>query len=132
MIKEITLNSGKVLKVDLCEFEIGKDLFQAVMEEIKALKMDENASIDVNFYKDLFCAYISSKRIESCVWRCFDKVIYDNMKVNKDLFNTNLQAREDYLDIVWEVAKENLAPFTKNLYAQFSRIQGEMNKLSQA
>ena len=122
MNKEITLPSGVVLKITLAAFAEGKALYQAVLEEAKSLKLDAGADVDVNFFKDIFCTGFSSKKIEAALNACLSRCLYGNDKCNLSDTWEPLAAREDYISVCFEVAKENLLPFTKNLSAQYAAL----------
>ena len=121
------LKSGAKLEVTLADFEKSRALYQAMLEEIKDLKVNFDDQIDVNFFKNVFCAGFSSKKIETCIWACMTRATYNGVKITKDTFEPE-EARGDYFDIQFEVAKANILPFTKNLYAVFSQIKDLLGK----
>lgn len=123
--KEVTLPSGAKLEITLAPFEAAKTLFQAVLEEMRGLKLDPNADIDVNLYKDLFCTGFASKKVEAALAECLKRATYNGVKISKDTFEP-VEAREDYMQVMLEVAMENLKPFTKNLLQQFQAIMVDM------
>jgi len=128
---EKKLPSGSTLKFSLAPFADAKALYQACLEEMRGLTVDPREEIDVNLFKDLFCVALSSKKIEAAVWDCLKRATYNNgkgdLKISSDTFEP-LEARQDYIPACFEVAKENIAPFAKSLYAEFSplweKIQG--------
>lgn len=113
------LPSGAELEINLSPFSISKSLYQAVLDELKSLKVDANTELDINFFKDVFCVGLSSKKIEFALDECMKRAIYNGLKIDKDTFEP-AAAREDYIAVCFEVAKVNLIPFTKNLFAQYS------------
>lgn len=117
----IKLPSGAELKITPSEFKVSRELFQALLEELKGTKMDPEKEIDSNFFKDIFCTGFSSKRIEYSLGRCMERATYNNLKITDETWEP-VEAREDYLMTCFEVAKVNIAPFTKSLYAQFSTM----------
>lgn len=123
----IKLPSGTELKITPGDFESSRDLFQAVLEEGKGLKLDPMAEIDVNLFKDLFCVGFSSKKIEKSLWKCMEKCLYNEMKIQKDTFEP-LDARQDYMTVCIEVGKANIMPFMKSLSAQYSGIFDQIMK----
>jgi len=124
MSKLITLQSGVELKITLAPFSEAKELYQALLKEIKDLKLDPEAEIDVNFFKDIFCSSMASKQIEEALKKCLQRCIYGKERiVNIDAIFESEVAREDYVEVCFEVARANVMPFTKNLYAQFSKIK---------
>lgn len=122
---KITLPSGLELQITPAPFADAKELYQAFLEELKQMKLDGATNIDHNFIKDLFCVGFSSKKIEDKIWKCLNRCTYDKSKITLDTFESE-QARSDYFDILFEVAKVNVMPFTKNLYAKFSQITGNI------
>lgn len=126
ILKVVKLKSGMELKINPAPFEVSESLFRAISEEMKNMKIESELP-DVNFFKDIFCQGISSDKIRACTWACMDHALYNGLRITKDTF-TPVAAREDYLEICFEVVKENIAPFTKNLYAQFSQVVGILKK----
>lgn len=121
-MKEIKLPSGAELKIGLAPFSDSKALYQSVLEEAKSLRLDPAAEVDVNLFKDLFCAGLSSKKIEMSLKECLKKCLYNGLKIDPDKTFEPVEAREDYFQVCFEVAQENIAPFTKNLLQQYSAI----------
>lgn len=120
---EVDLPSGAKLRIQPAPFKDSRALYQAILEEAKVLKLDPKTEIDVNLFKDLFCVGVSSKKIESCLWECMKVVRYNELKIDADTFE-KVEAREDYLTVCFEVAKENVLPFMKNLYAKYAPMLG--------
>lgn len=120
-MKEITLESGRKLRISPAPFPLAKNLYQAVTEELKIVSLDPQAQVDVNFYKNLFCSGLSSKRIDSALAECLKRALYEGGPITEDTWEP-VAAREDYLQVCFEVAKENLLPFTKSLYAKYYHI----------
>ncbi len=122
---KIDLPSGAILEVGLAPFGVSKALYQAVLEEAKTLKIDSKDELDVNLFKDIFCAGFSSKRIESCLDECMKRTLYNGKKIDSMTFEPE-EARQDYMLVCFEVAKANISPFTKSLYAKYSDILGKL------
>lgn len=120
-MREVTLPSGSTLKITPAPFPEARALYQAVVEEMKGLKLDPEAEIDVNFYKDVFCVGLSSKKIEAALWKCMERSLINDLKITADTFEP-VEKRDDYLTVCFEVAQENIRPFTKSLFAQYGHI----------
>jgi hypothetical protein len=118
-MRSVKLPSGRELRLHAAPFADARELYQAMLEEAKSLKIDAQAEVDVNMFKDLFCAALSSKRIESALWKCMARAIYNGAKVTPEVFEP-VEARQDYFDVLFEVTKENILPFTKSLSARFA------------
>lgn len=123
-MKEITLPSGAILKITLAPFADARELYQAMLEEMKMI--DFKSNIDVSsVLKEFICYGFSSKRIEYCLEKCFIRCLYNSgsgdLKIDKNTFEP-AEARDDYLTVCLEVAKENILPFTKSLYAKYKPL----------
>ena len=127
-LKVVTLPSGAMLKISLSPFKVARELYRAVLEEAKGLKFDPKQEIDVNMFKDLFCTAVSSRKIEETLWECFKKATYNGLGITEDTFEP-LDARDDYLTACLEVAKVNILPFTKSLFAQYGTALGEIRNV---
>lgn len=124
---DINLPSGSKLKITVSPFVTARALYQAILEEAKNLKLDPNAEIDVNLRKDLFCLALSSQKIQVCLDKCMERVTYNGIKISADTFEP-VAARDDYLLACFEVAKANISPFMKSLFAQFAPFLGSLGK----
>lgn len=131
MSEPIKLPSGAELKITLSDFDVAQELFDAFLEELKSVKLDPLAEVDVNLYKDLFCVGFSSKKIKKCLQECFKRASYNGMKIDKDTFQPE-EARQDYLTVCIEVAKANIMPFMKSLSAQYSELFAMITTKDQA
>ena len=88
------------------------------------MKFDQEAEMDVNFFKDIFFKSISSKKIEASVHECMKRCTYkpkdeqagSRIKTVSETFEPE-KARGDYIEACFEVMAENIRPFTKGLYA---------------
>lgn len=119
---KIKLVSGKELDITLAPFEDSKSLYAACAEEVKGLKVDPDQSVDINFLKDIFLTGIFSKKIEQALVKCMSRATYAGLKIDKDTFEEE-EARGDYMQVCFEVARANISPFTKNLSALWSDIK---------
>lgn len=123
-VKEVKLPSGALLKIHPSPFSIAKALCQAVLKEAKGVEISSETELS-SVYKDLFCAGFSSELIDRCLWDCMKRCTYNSgagdLKIDDQTFEP-VKAREDYLTVCMEVAKENILPFTKSLMQEFSRI----------
>lgn len=124
---EKKLPSGAVLKITLAPFAEAKALYQACLEELRGLKVDPHEEIDVNLFKDLFCVGLSSKKIENALAACMKRSLYNDLKIDENTFEP-VDARQDYMVACFEVAKENIAPFVKSLYAEYAPLWEKLQK----
>lgn len=128
-MKEVSLPSGAVLKVTAAPFKDSKALYQACLEELKDLNLDPKQEIDANFFKGLFCVGFSSKKIESALYKCFERCTYNGSRIVDDSIFESVEARDDYFTVCFEVAKENIMPFTKSLSVKYAHILGELTNI---
>lgn len=130
-MKEYKLPSGKLMKYNISSFENGKELYQAVLRECRTLDISTETELKEKLMIQIGMLAFSSKVIEKAIWDCFDKVIIDGEKLDKDYFKPE-ENRQDYFAVLVEIAKANIAPFLKGLYAQFSVIYQSLMKDIQA
>lgn len=115
------LPSGAELTITLAPYEDALALQDAVLEEVRGIKFDPKAEIDVNFRKDMFCVLMSSKKIRAALDPCLKRALYDKKHITKDTFEP-VEARQDYISVCMEVAKENILPFLKSLSAEYAQV----------
>lgn len=125
MIEPIDLPSGAKLKITLAPFADAKNLYQALLEEMKTLKISAQTEIDVNFFKDLFCFGFSSKKVEQALEQCMKRCLLNGTRIDKDSFEPE-ELRQDYLIACIEVTKANIMPFIKPLLAKYSQVIATM------
>lgn len=123
-MKEFKLPSGATLGVKAATFAESKALYQAVLREAKGVTVNSKTDMAA-VYKDLFCIGFSSPEIELALWECLKKCTYNsgkgNLKIEQTTFEP-IEARDDYLTVCMEVAKENIHPFVKSLYAEYGQV----------
>lgn len=124
-MKEVKLPSGNILKIHVADFHVSRELYKAVLKEGKALKLNPKDNVDVNFFKDLFCSMLSSDEIEKRLWDCMKKSLINNLPITEQTFEP-VEMRGDYLQVMIEVARENVMPFMKDLYAQYAPLFKEI------
>ncbi len=115
------LPSGAELIITVAPFAVSRALYQSLLEEAKSLRIDPLSEIDVNLWKDVFASALSSKKVESCLEECMKRATYNGKRIDQDTFEP-VEARQDYISVCFEVTKENVAPFTKSLYAEYKAI----------
>ncbi len=124
------LPSGAELHITLSPFEDSLALYQSILEEMKLVKIVTGDEVG-DLIKNLFCVGFSSKKVQAALWKCMERVTYDNgkgkLKVTKDTFEPE-EARVDYMQVCIEVAKANVMPFTKNLYALYTESLNLLQK----
>ena len=123
-MREIKLPSESVLKIYPAPFSDAKALYQSLLKELKQVPVDSKMEVG-ELYKQLFCLGFSSPEIEKCLWACMARCTYNSgngdLKIEKDTFEP-VEARGDFMQVCIEVAKENVLPFVKSLYAEYQRL----------
>lgn len=122
-LREITLPSGRKMEVVPAPFAEAKRLYQAFASEMKKVDLKSMEAMDVNSLKNAICAMVESSAMEAALWPCVIRCTYQGQKITAQTFEP-LEAREDFMDIYYEVAQENIAPFLKGLFAQFQGFLG--------
>lgn len=125
-VKEITCPSGAVLTVRMAPFAQAKALYQVLLSEIRDVSIVGSKEVG-DLYKELFCIGFSSPHIEAALEKCLEICQYNKLKIDKDTFEPE-EARGDYMFICIEVAKANIFPFAKDLFAQFQTFLAKMEK----
>jgi hypothetical protein len=129
------LKSGAFLEIQMSSHENCMDFITCLANELKKvdLKLDDlkegfNTEISdiFNPIKNLFLNLLTSKDIKNCLEKLFSKCLYNDKKINNDLFDNDIKARGDYFIICWEVARYNLSPFLpKNINLDFASFLKE-------
>lgn len=122
-MKEVVLPSGALLKITPSPFAVAKALYQALLEELRQVNVSVSTDM-ASVWKDLFCIGFSSRKVENCLLECFKRCTYNggagDLKIDGETFEP-VERRQDYLSVCVEVAKENVGPFAKSLYAEYQR-----------
>lgn len=116
-MREVELPSGAMLKITPAPFSDSKALYQAVLSELKDVSLGSKTEFG-DLYKTLFCVGFSSKTIERCLWECFKRCTHNDVRITLDTFEP-LECRDDYMKVCIEVAKDNIGPFGKSLFAEY-------------
>lgn len=141
---ETTLN-GKRLLITPASFDDAMELQDAVGESLKGTKVnlkgvagltgDSGSLLDadvgelsgpVETIAGMVLSVVTSRRVKDALFKCAEKAILGNDKVNRDFFE-NVENRELYYPIMTEVLKVNLGPFFKRIGLLFG---GQGNLLS--
>lgn len=122
-MREVALPSGAVLRVAPSPFPIAKALYHAVLKEARGIDFADGNKELPSVFLELFCAGFSSPEIDRALFECMKRCTYNHggkgdLKIDADTFEPE-HAREDYMTVCMEVAKENIGPFVKSLYAEF-------------
>ena len=125
--EKVSLPSGAELEMTLAPFMEGERLFSATAECLKGVKVDGNADVsdltsNLNSLKDMFLGCLTSQAMKEAILACLKRCTYNKQRITSwDIFD-DINAREDYLAVCWEVVKFNLTPFTKSLISKFNEV----------
>lgn len=121
-MREVTLPSGAVLKIQPAPFADAKTLYQALLREMRGISISGGATDAGDIIKNVFCAGFSSPEIDVALQKCLTRCIYASggkeLKIDKDTFEP-VECRQDYVKACVEVTKENVDPFAQGLFADF-------------
>jgi hypothetical protein len=121
-VKEVKLPSGSTVSFNdpPAPWEESQALYEALLEEGKRVRVSDADEI-FNVMKDVFCTAYASRSVKMAMKPLLARVLYNGAKITDATWEP-VAAREDYYDLITEVAKENIAPFVKPLMQQFSPI----------
>lgn len=123
-MKEITLESGAVLKIGKIPFSESEALFEIIMTEFRTTQFSAQTDVAA-IIKDVLCFAFSSRSVKVALKKCLQRCLYNNgagdFKVEDSLFESE-ETRGDYILVCTEVMEHALRPFTKHLSAVFARL----------
>lgn len=134
-MREVILPSGAVLKIGAAPFVDAKELYQAVLREVRGVE----GTTYTDIFKELVCIGFSSPLIEKCLLKCLERCTYNaasgegagvDLKITTDTFEP-VERRDDYMKVCAEVVKENVLPFGKSLYAEFQNYRSMLANIPQ-
>lgn len=117
--KEIVLPSGAVLGINPAPFDDANELKRVVLAELKNVEFS-GAVDQFALLKNLVCSGFSSKEIESHIHKCMKRCTYRGERIDVKQTFEPIEARGDYLLVLWHVAEENIAPFLSGLSSRFT------------
>lgn len=123
---EFKAPSGAKVVINPADFSAAMELKSAVMREISKsdVKVELSALTNQKDLTDivkLLATLDSSQSVETAVFKCLVRCTHNGEKITRDTFE-NVEARQDYYDIVFNCMKENLSPFAKSLRLWLSTI----------
>lgn len=120
----VVLPSGTELKINPAPFEAALALCEAMLEEANTLGINSRVEVS-DLCKQILCVGFSSKKIKAAIIRCMEKTTYGGLRITADTFEPT-SARQDYFEVLYSVAKVNMDPFMKDLYAKFKIIMEKL------
>lgn len=120
-MEKVILTSGAELEITQAGAVVQFKLLQAVLNEVRAVDasaLTSKTGDNLNFIKDLFCTFLCSEKILDALKPCLARTVYNGVKVKDINFFDDVRVMGDMLETLKEVARVNLAPFTKSLLLQ--------------
>ena len=123
----ITLTSGAQLTLGIASFQEANDLKKALARELVAVNVNlttldiaKLSADEMNSFKNVFFQILGSDAIESALWKCMARSLYNQTRISAETFQPEA-AREDYHQVAWEVMVYSLRPFGKSLLSLFAQ-----------
>lgn len=124
-MREVSLPSGATLRVGPSPFGDALRLNEATLRVLRGV--DVKPEDMGNVIKGLLCDVASSPEFKAALQPCLARCLYNGGKIDEKTFEDS-KTWGDYYDVVYEVAKENLEPFMKSLYARLLALVGASAK----
>jgi hypothetical protein len=134
MSTEIVLPSGAKLSITLSPFDDAMALQEAIGEAMGDVQLPQNLvesefSIAGVLQDPEFLSLLAnkiksvmlSKTVRAAVFKCFERVTYDSLKLTRAMFYDPAFTEpliRDYYVICWEVIKANCLPFFDSLISR--------------
>ena len=112
----------KKLRITLASFEDAFDLQDAVAVALQGnnidIPEDKDSKVNVSSFLDAALSTISSKSVRESLFKCSEKALYGEDKIDSEFFEKK-ENRELYYPIMVEILKENIGPFISGLLSLF-------------
>lgn len=135
----LTTNGNVNVKINIASFKEVADLKKAALKALQDVEIIKDSNLNIEGLKnqnpikiitDLIINFDTSKDFEDALFACLKSCVYDaggkNLKINAQLFDDIVEAREDYYEIAAKCVEVNLTPFFKSLVSackiQFAKI----------
>ncbi len=119
----------KKLRITLSSFEDAFELQDSIARALKGNGLDipEGKDVDINIstFLDAALSTIANKEVRICLFKCAEKALYGEDKIDNDFFEAK-ENRELYYPIMMEILKENVGPFMNGLLSLFGGIGGNL------
>lgn len=131
-----TLNSGAKLEVTESSFSdayaLEKSLISSVKEtNLSGLQVKKDIfDMDIDVLLKSVLMMATSPQVEQCLFKCFERATYNNLRINRGLFDDpkiGLQIREDFYEICLKVAEVNCRPFLKRIFSVLKAFLQTLN-----
>ena len=127
---KIILSSGAKLEITPLPYLKAWIVSQIVVKEIEKIGLDTKELKSIDFknlmavdalnFKNPLCAILGSEPIIEAAKTCMERCTYNSLRIDDDTFE-RIEARQDFLPVVFSVLKENISPFFANLFSFFTK-----------
>lgn len=127
---------GKELRITPTSFDEAMDLKDAIEIAIKGgqlnistdiLEKDLSESDFGNILKTVL-SVDCSKEIRACLFKCAERAVLGTDKITRDWFE-DVNNRQYYYQIMFEVMRVNLSPFFAKIFSLFSGTEGKIGNI---
>lgn len=108
-LREVTLPTGAVLKINDAPFKDAHALYQAVLKMLVFAEVPEGKE-KRDVIKDYLPLTLASPEVHQAVMKCFERATYNEKKITDATFEP-IEARKDFVQACIEVQIQNLDPF---------------------
>ena len=134
MDKVFMLSSGVELKVSSAAFVDANRLKNALLSAARGMKgLDDSlvgglggiANMDLGPVLDAILGAATSPEVEQALFKCAERALYDNIRVNVALFDDpqiGEKARGDYYEIALKIIEVNCRPFFSGALSRFKDL----------
>lgn len=139
MDQKFTLGSGAELEVTVASYQDANALKNAILEAVRGTKgLDDVlgqvtaggvANADLGPIMDAILGTATSEKVERCLFKCFERCLYNKVKLNLDLFDDRkmgMQVRRDYYEIALKVIQVNCSVFMQGALSLYKGLQIKM------
>ena len=135
---EFKAPSGAKVVINPADFEAAMELKSCIMRELSKadVKMElsalakqqdgEQKDRDIADIVKLFATMDASRDVQNAVFDCLIRCTYSGEKITRNTFE-DVNARQDYYDIIFHCIKENLTPFAKSLRLWFMTMMQSLS-----
>lgn len=120
-IREVTLKSGTVLKINDAPFKDAHALYQSVLRMLVFQEVPEGKE-KRDVVREYLPLSLSSTEVHQATMKCFQRCLYGDQKITEATFEP-LEARSDFVQACLEVQIQNLDPFLGGLALKSSPPQ---------
>lgn len=129
---EFTATSGAKVKINPADFKSAMALKSAIAKEMSKSEFeisgfDMQKDINIADFAKMALAVDSSPAVYKALFDCLVRCTYDGQKITEAIFE-EVDARQDYYEIVIACLKENLLPFFNGLVSKLKPLMDKLPK----